>query len=270
MHHFLQIFFISAVFKPWPVCNKYLIYKHNGEESPQYLSSFLKSICVYWRLYACNILTAGTLFRSMTLGCVLSYKELVVYFVDRAYRYKFLPITSLTHFFMYLLISCLYMFRASQCSSSGDRIVLIHLVWLVCVSDCLVCRSGGNCSSLLTDIPSSHLFHCQILANNQLDPLFYVFIYFFSLHVSSVTVLIIRRSNCINTSSGMISLCKWLLGMPVRTGLPSIHRLIIPDDVPSPWPYTTHSGCVFYSPLSGFSLLAYEVTWSHTSTRHSR
>jgi len=61
----------------------------------------------------------------------------------------------LTHFFMYLFISSLYMFRASQCSSSGDRIVLIHhLVRLVCVSDCLVYRSGG--SSLLTGIPSSH------------------------------------------------------------------------------------------------------------------
>ena len=36
----------------------------------------------------------------------------------------------------------------------------------------------------------------------------YLFIYFMSLHVSSVTALIIRRSNCINTSSGMISLCK--------------------------------------------------------------
>ena len=36
------------------------------------------------------------------------------------------------------------------------------------------------------------------------------------------------------------------------------------------WRYTTHSGCVFYSPLSGFSLLAYEVTWSHTATPHSR
>jgi len=61
----------------------------------------------------------------------------------------------------------------------------------------------------------------------------YLFIYFICLHVSSVTALIIRRSNCINTSSGMISLCKWLLGMPVRTGIPSSHlyRLIIPDDV---------------------------------------
>ena len=27
-----------------------------------------------------------------------------------------------------------------------------------------------------------------------------------------------------------------------------------------PWSYTNHSGCVFYSPLSGFSFLAYEVT----------
>jgi hypothetical protein len=42
----------------------------------------------------------------------------------------------------------------------------------------------------------------------------YLFIYHTSLHVSNITVLIIRRSNCINTSSGMISLCEWLLGMP--------------------------------------------------------
>ena len=53
-----------------------------------------------------------------------------------------------------------------------------------------------------------------LLGNKQLDALFHVFIYLISLHVSSITVLIIRRTNCINTSSGMISLCKWLLGMP--------------------------------------------------------
>jgi len=39
---------------------------------------------------------------------------------------EFLVITNLTHFFTYLFISCLYMFRASQRSSPGDRIVLIH------------------------------------------------------------------------------------------------------------------------------------------------
>jgi len=45
-----------------------------------------------------------------------------------------------------------------------------------------------------------------ILANNQRDALFqsiYLFIYFTSLHVSKNPVLIVRRINCISTSSGM-------------------------------------------------------------------
>ena len=46
----------------------------------------------------------------------------------------------------------------------------------------------------------------KILDYNQLDALFHVFIYFISLRVSSITVLIIRRANCVNTASGMISL----------------------------------------------------------------
>jgi len=82
----------------------------------------------------------------------------------------------------------------------------------------------------------------QILANEQLDTLFHVFIYFISLHVSSISMLSIRRSNCINTSSGTISLSKWLFGMPVRRELQSsslltsipishLHRLIVPDNV---------------------------------------
>jgi len=73
----------------------------------------------------------------------------ILYFVDRASRYRSLLMTNLTHFFIRLFITPLYMFRTSQCPSSGDRIVLIHhLVWLVCVSYCLVC---------LTGVPSSHL-----------------------------------------------------------------------------------------------------------------
>jgi len=43
----------------------------------------------------------------------------------------------------------------------------------------------------------------QNLANDQLDALFHVFISFISLHVSSITMLIIRRSNCVNISYGM-------------------------------------------------------------------
>jgi hypothetical protein len=45
----------------------------------------------------------------------------------------------------HVFIPSLCMFQASQCSSSGDRIALIHhLVWLVCVSDWLVCQPGGR------------------------------------------------------------------------------------------------------------------------------
>ena len=33
---------------------------------------------------------------------------------------------------------------------------------------------------------------------------------------------------------------------------------------------TTHCGVVFCSPLAGYSFLAYEVTWSHPMTHHSR
>jgi hypothetical protein len=66
----------------------------------------------------------------------------------------------------------------------------------------------------------------KILVNKQPDALFHVFIYSFHLCTCfEHQVFIIRRSNCISTSSGMISLCKWLFGMPVR------RELIIPDDV---------------------------------------
>ena len=46
----------------------------------------------------------------------------------------------------------------------------------------------------------------EILANNQLDVLFHIFICFVSLHVPTI-----RRSNCVNTSSGMILLLLLLL-----------------------------------------------------------
>jgi len=56
---------------------------------------------------------------------------------------------------------------------------------------------------IVTSIP----FVLFLLITN-LTHCFHVFIYLISLHVSSVTALIIRRSNCVNTSSDMISLCK--------------------------------------------------------------
>jgi len=33
---------------------------------------------------------------------------------------------------------------------------------------------------------------------------------------------------------------------------------------------TTHCGFVFCSPLAGYGLFAYDISWSHTTTRHSQ
>ena len=75
---------------------------------------------------------------------------------------------------------------------------------------------GVFCLSRLLQIWRELRQRSRILCNKQLDAFFHVVIYFTSLHISSVTALIIRRSNCINTSSGVIS---------------HLHRLITPDDV---------------------------------------
>jgi hypothetical protein len=59
-----------------------------------------------------------------------------------------------------------------------------------------------------------------IFVNDQLDARFFFWYLFFSnsLHVSINQVLIIRRVNCINTTSGIlvyVTLCRWPCGMQV-------------------------------------------------------
>ena len=44
-------------------------------------------------------------------------------------------------------------------------------------------------------------------------------------HVSSNTLLIFRRTNCIITASGIVTLCKWPYSMPVESGLQSALNL---------------------------------------------
>ena len=44
-------------------------------------------------------------------------------------------------------------------------------------------------------------------------------------HVSSSTMLIFRRSNCIITASGIVTLCKQPYSMPVESGLQSVLHL---------------------------------------------
>jgi hypothetical protein len=58
-----------------------------------------------------------------------------------------------------------------------------------------------------------------ILINKQLDAQFLIYIYIDSLHVSSNLVLIIRRVNCIHTTSGI---CHIPSGMQIGKFLPGL------------------------------------------------
>ena len=59
-------------------------------------------------------------------------------------------------------------------------------------------------------------------------------------HVSSSTLLIVRRTNCITTASGIVTLCKQLYSVQVESGLSlcstcilhgCLHRMTIPEAV---------------------------------------
>ena len=64
-------------------------------------------------------------------------------------------------------------------------------------------------------------------------------------HVSSCTMLILKRTNCIVTASGIVTLCKRPYSMPVESGLQSsLNRHIL-------WPFTESDdtrGCTICRP----------------------
>jgi hypothetical protein len=88
-----------------------------------------------------------------------------------------------------------------------------HLGEWVITFQMFIVPSGSGCLILLG----------LILANGQLDALFHVFVYFISLHVSSMRVLIIRRSNWYAGQKGT--------EFPPDRHNSHLHRLIIPDDI---------------------------------------
>jgi len=108
---------------------------------------------------------------------------------------QFLLISNLTHFIMYLFISLLYVFRANQCSSSGESIVSIHhlkvlvnkqldvllnvfiYLFIYLFISLLYMFRATQCSSSGESIVSMH--HLKVLVNKQLDVLLNVFIYLF-------------------------------------------------------------------------------------------
>jgi hypothetical protein len=73
-------------------------------------------------------------------------------------------------------------------------------------------------------IPTRHGEHPRtIFLNNQLDAqFFFLYVYFYSLHVSGSHVPIIRKINCINTTSGIVTLYRWLCGVQDKTH-PNLH-----------------------------------------------
>jgi len=110
-------------------------------------------------------------------------------------------ITNLTHNFSSTFISIIYMFRAAMCPSSGELLYQCDTWFMsLCVDDCLVCRSTCSC------IPGSHLFDAQ----------FFVYVYFYSLHVSGIHVPIIRRIIVSMRHLVYVTLCRWLPGMHIR------------------------------------------------------
>ena len=64
----------------------------------------------------------------------------------------------------------------------------------------------------------------QNLSNYQLNEQFFYFSTIYMLHyvlqhVSSSTLLVLRRTNCITTASGIVTLCKQPYTMRVESGL---------------------------------------------------
>ena len=49
-------------------------------------------------------------------------------------------------------------------------------------------------------------------------------------HVSSSTLLILRRTNCITTASGVVTLCKQPYSMQVESGLHTVRLFTESDD----------------------------------------
>ena len=50
-------------------------------------------------------------------------------------------------------------------------------------------------------------------------------------HVSSSTMLIFRRTNCIITASGIVTLCERPYSMPVESGLHTVRLFTESDDI---------------------------------------
>jgi hypothetical protein len=104
------------------------------------------------------------------------------------------------------------------CISVGPGFKSLPLNWLPSVRFFMV----NTCHS--------HQLLCSgtiIFVNNQLDSqFFFMYVYFNSLHVSGSHVPIIRRINCINTTSGIchsVQMTVWCAGLDKTQSHPNMH-----------------------------------------------
>ena len=77
--------------------------------------------------------------------------------------------------------------------------------------------------ALKQKVTGRHLKMLRLVSSYQLNAHFLYSITIYMLHynpqhVSSSTLLIFRRTNCIITASGIVTLCRWPYSMPVESG----------------------------------------------------
>ena len=97
----------------------------------------------------------------------------------------------------------------------------------VSVKGCKKCCISNGMDGTANDI-LMFFWPCmyRLVSNYQLNAQFLYSVTIYMLrynprHVSSSTVLIFRRTDCITAASGIITLCKWPYSMPVENGLQS-------------------------------------------------
>jgi len=52
-------------------------------------------------------------------------------------------------------------------------------------------------------------------------------LHYYPRHVSSINMLIFRRTNCIHTASGIFALCRHLHSTPVESGLSALNQCTV-------------------------------------------
>jgi len=122
---------------------------------------------------------------------------------------------------------CYVLWNCSDVTKWTPLLCVMELQWcykvdtiVVCYGNAVMLQSGHYCCVLwnCSDVTKWTLLLCVmelhwcykvdtivvIFVNNQPDAqLFFIYVYFYSLHVSVSHLPIIRRTNCINTTSGM-------------------------------------------------------------------